>query len=110
MMTVSSEWNEEAATEGEMSTEEIDLLLERLDRIEAALESLVRQRTVKDYYSVDEFAAIIGKAPYTVREHCRLGRLAAQKRRNGHGPHQEWVLPNSELIRFQREGLLPERR
>jgi hypothetical protein len=93
-----------------MSIDERDPVLERLDRIEAALESLVRQRTIKDWYSVEEFAATIGKAPYTVREHCRVGRLAAQKRRNGHELHHEWVLPHSELIRFQKEGLLPGRR
>ena len=34
-----------------MTTDEINPLLERLDRIEAALETLVKQKTVKDWYS-----------------------------------------------------------
>ena len=89
-----------------MSTEEIDLLLERLERIEAALESLIKQRTVKDFYSVDEFAAIVGRAEFTCREWCRHGRVKAQKRLSGRGKSQEWVVPHAELLRFQREGLL----
>jgi hypothetical protein len=93
-----------------MSTGEHDPLLERLDRIEAVLMRLTEKAAVRDWYSVEEFAEQVGKAAYTIREHCRLGRLAAQKRRNGHGLHHEWVLPHSELIRFQKEGLLPERR
>lgn len=92
-----------------MSTEEIDLLLERLDRIEAALESLVKQRTVKDYYSVEEFAAIVGRAEFTAREWCRHGRINADKRRTGRGRSFEWVISHEELLRFQREGLLPAR-
>lgn len=90
-----------------MSTDELSLLLERLERIEAALESLVRQRTVKDYYSVDEFAAIVGRAAFTAREWCRHGRINAEKRRTGRGRSFEWVISHAELLRFQREGLLP---
>ena len=48
-----------------MSIDERDPVIERLDRIEAALESLLRQRTIKDWYDISEFSAIVGKAEFT---------------------------------------------
>ena len=42
-----------------MSIDERDPVLERLDRIEAALESLVRQRTVKDQRADTELGSRI---------------------------------------------------
>jgi hypothetical protein len=85
----------------------IEPVLERLGRVEALLGELLRQRAVKDWYSTDEVAEILGKARFTVREWCRLGRVRCQKRNDGHGKHRAWVLPHEELLRIQREGLLP---
>ena len=85
------------------------LILERLERIENALSVLVELRTVKDFYSTDEVAAILGKAEFTVREWCRRHRIHAQKRRSGRGKHQSWTIAHEELQRIQREGLLPEK-
>jgi hypothetical protein len=82
-------------------------IIERLDRIEAALRELTRQRTVKDFYTVEEFAALVGLAPYTVGQHCRMGRIKASKKGSGRGPHKGWAISHEELLRFQREGLLP---
>ena len=82
-------------------------LLERLGRMEEALMLLVRQRTVKDWYSTAEIAEILGKAEFTVREWCRHGRLHAEKRRSGRGPFPAWVISQAEVLRYQREGLLP---
>ena len=79
-------------------------VLERLQRIE----SLLRERVAKDWYSTAEFAGLVSLAEFTVREHCRLGRLNAQKRKSGRGRHTAWVLSHQELLRFQREGLLPD--
>lgn len=93
-----------------MSTGELGPLIERLDRIEQALETLIRQRTVKDYYTVEEFSALVGRAEFTCREWCRHGRIRAQKRRSGRGKYTEWVVSHQELLRFQREGLLPAAR
>jgi hypothetical protein len=90
-----------------MSIDEITPLLERLDRIEAALEALVRQRTIKDWYDIADFAALVGKSEFTCREWCRHGRVHAAKRRSGRGRTQEWVVSHEELLRFQKEGLLP---
>jgi Helix-turn-helix domain len=92
-----------------MTADEIAIVLHRLDRIEATLQSLVTQGTLKDWYSVDEVAAILGKASYTVREWCRLGRIRAKKRTHARGPHPEWIIGHEELSRVQGEGLLPAR-
>jgi hypothetical protein len=96
---------EEAAVSGE----KIPRVLERLGRIEAALDQLLRRGAAKGWYTVEEFAAVVGKAPFTCREWCRLGRVNAEKRRGGRGKFQEWVISHEELLRFEREGLLPLR-
>jgi hypothetical protein len=80
---------------------------ERLDRIEAMLVSLIERQKVKDYYEVEEFARVVGKAPFTVREWARLGRINGQKRCSGRGAHTAWVFSHAELLRYQRDGLLP---
>jgi transposase len=82
-------------------------LKQQLDRIEAQLAELVRQRTAKDYYSTEEAAALLGKAEFTVREWCRLGRIQAEKKGSGRGKHQSWVIAHAEVLRIQKEGLLP---
>ena len=90
-----------------MTPQDIALVTDRLDRIEAALQSLVEQKTVKQWYSVEEIATRLGKAEFTVREWCRLGRIHAQKRAYSRGPHAEWMIGHAELTRIQDEGLLP---
>jgi len=81
--------------------------MERLDKMESMLGELLRQRTVKDWYSTDEVAEIMGKAKFTVREWCRHGRVHCRKKNSGRGKHRDWVISNEELLRIQREGLLP---
>ena len=85
-------------------------ILARLERIESVLNLLLQRQTVKDFYSTDEAAEILGKAEFTVREWCRRGRINARKRRSGRGKHQSWAISHEELQRIQREGLLPENR
>jgi len=79
----------------------------RLDRIESLLAALLERETIKDYYSTDEFARLVGKAEFTVREWARLGRIHALKRQSGRGAHPAWVISHEELLRYRREGLLP---
>jgi hypothetical protein len=83
---------------------------ERLSRIEAMLTLLVEREQIRDWHSVEQFARLVGKAPFTVREWARLGRIHAEKRRSGRGAHAGWVISHDELLRYQREGLLPENR
>ncbi len=80
---------------------------ERLERIETMLVRLVDQQTVREWYSVDQFAEIVGKSEFTVREWARLGRIHAKKRKSGRGAYASWVISHDELMRYQREGLLP---
>lgn len=81
---------------------------ERLDRIEAMLTSLVERERTREFYSTDEFARLVGKREFTVREWARLGRIHAQKRRSGRGAFAAWVISHQELLRYQKEGLLPD--
>lgn len=87
--------------------ERLGQVIERLGRVEATLTLLVQQRTVKDWYEVEEVAHVLGKAPFTVREWCRLGRIKAVKRNSGRGAFPAWVISHEELLRYQRQGLLP---
>jgi hypothetical protein len=87
-----------------------DALHERLARIEAMLSILVAQQKIKDFYQVDEFAKLTHKAPFTVREWARLGRIRAEKRKSGRGASTAWVVSHQEWLRYQHEGLLPEKR
>ena len=83
---------------------------DRLANIENLLLVLVERQQQKDWYEVDEFARIVGKAPFTCREWCRQGRINAEKRRSGRGAYPQWVISHSELERYQREGLIPFRK
>jgi hypothetical protein len=84
-------------------------MIDRLDRIEQMLASLLERESVKDYYSTDELARLVGKAEFTVRQWCRLGRLKATKRGSGRGASMSWAVAHGELKRFQEHGLLPLR-
>ena len=84
-------------------------LEERLEKIEAMLAVLVDRQTVREWYTTHEFAKTVGKAEFTIREYCRLGRLRAEKRQSGRGAYPQWVLSHAELLRYQREGLLRSR-
>jgi hypothetical protein len=83
---------------------------ERLDKIEQLLNLLVDRQAVKDWYTTEEFARLVGKAEFTVREWCRHGRVRAEKRQSGRGAHPSWVVCHDEILRYQREGLMPATR
>lgn len=80
-----------------------------LQRLEAKIDALMSQHENKPYYSVEEVAQILGKAPFTVRGWARNGRIAAEKRPCGRGLSREWMISREELIRLRSEGLLPEK-
>ncbi len=85
-------------------------LSDRLERIESVLHDLLHRQTIKEYYSTAEAAKLLGKAEFTIREWCRLGRIHAQKRNSGRGAFPAWVISHDEFLRYQREGLLPTKR
>ena len=90
-----------------MASDLISDVQARLARIEEALATLLKQRAVQEWYGTAEVASLLGKAEFTVREWCRLGRVRAQKRRSGRGAYPAWVISRDEVLRVQREGLLP---
>ncbi len=92
--------------------------LESLERIEAAVRQMMqmlnelltasrRTAATKKAYSINEAAKVLQKAPYTVREWARLGRINATKRPIGRGCEQEWEISHAEIERIQNHGLLP---
>ena len=87
-----------------------DDVLSRLSRIESLLAALVEQKTVKEWYTTAELSVILGRAEFTVREWCRLGRVRAEKKKCGRGPASEWIVSHAELTRVRNEGLLPDSR
>ena len=89
-----------------MTTEEFYDLAARLDRIEQTLNLIVQQRAIKEWYSTAEVAKLLGKAEFTVREWCRLGRVNAEKKESGRGLAGEWIISHEELTRIRNEGLL----
>jgi DNA-directed RNA polymerase specialized sigma24 family protein len=76
------------------------IMQQKLDRIESAVSELLRQRTVKDWYTTEEAAKVLDKAEFTVREWCRQGRVHAEKKGSGRGKYQSWVIPHAELLRI----------
>lgn len=82
-------------------------IYERLAEIERLLCVLVGRQQVREWYSTKEFARAVGKAEFTIREYCRLGRLQAERKASGRGAHPAWVISHAELQRYLRDGLLP---
>ena len=80
-------------------------LEERLTKIEAMLALLVEGQQVRQWYSVEQFARIVGRSAFTCREWCRRGRILAEKKNSGRGAHASWAISHDELLRYQREGL-----
>ena len=85
----------------------LDSLIQRVDDLAAMISqmhppaSAVSGRT---WYNVAEAAEQMGKAVFTVREWCRLGRLAAD-RRSGSGKGQGWMIAATEIERYRNDGL-----
>ena len=87
--------------------EQLQFVLDRLERIESSLTVLIERQTVKDWYTTEEAAKMLGKAEFTVRNYCRLGRIRGEKKTSGRGKFQSWVISDGEPLRVQREGILP---
>ena len=88
----------------EQFEQRLSVMEDTLKRIEQVL---LDQRTVKEWYTIAESAESLGKAEFTVREWCRLGRVNAHKRPCGRGRTQEWIISHNEIERIKNKGLLP---
>jgi len=92
-------------------------LLDRIDAMEntiSALEQTVStadppatQTAEREYYSVQEFATLVERSEYTVREWCRFARIHAEKCETGRGEAKSWKIPAEELSRYRDHSLLP---
>jgi hypothetical protein len=91
----------------------VEQILERIEvKLSEILERVSRPQAIdtgKKYFEVKEAALRVKKKPFTVREWARLGRIHAEKRQSGRGKHPTWVISLEELLRYEREGLLPLR-
>jgi hypothetical protein len=87
--------------------DKLQVACERLSAIESKLDALGQHHTIKEFYTTADLCRIFGKAPYTVREWCRLGRIRARKVPASCGGECEWRISHEELARIQNEGLLP---
>jgi excisionase family DNA binding protein len=88
----------------------LSVLFDRIAKIETNLALLLQRHTVREFYTTKELAELLGRKEYTVREWCRLGRIVAKKLPGGRGNEGEWRIPHDELLRYQRDGLLPPSR
>ena len=58
---------------------------ESLQRIEALLAVLAERGQAKGFYEIGEFARLVGRKSFTVREWARHGRIQATKKLSGRG-------------------------
>ena len=72
-------------------------LTARVERLEQELGSGPAVR--KTHYSVAEFANLVGRSPYTVREWARLGRVRATRQGTGCGPYQAFAISAGRELR-----------
>src|SRR5262249_10214238 len=88
----------------EQSLERIETKLSELAEM---VSRLLAMDTTKECFEVEEFALRVKRAAFTVREWARLGRINAQKKRSGRGKYLAWMINFEEVLRYEREGLLP---
>ncbi len=99
-------WGRSMADHFQELLNRFDILANRFDGFEALIQRLNPVEDRKSY-STKEFAEIVERQEFTVREWCRQGRIYASKRDSGRGKHGEWLITHDELIRYRNEGLLP---
>lgn len=92
-----------------IGVQEVDFadVLARIERKQdEILETLREQGKAREWYTVAEFADLVGKSSFTVRQWANLGRIYAEALPNG----REWRVSHAELERFRKDGLLTEDR
>jgi hypothetical protein len=90
------------------SSTQVELAEELINAIQEVREAVfdIRERftaTRKSLYTVEEFAAVVGRAPYTIRRWIKTGCLRAE-RVMGTGPRGRLLIPGEEIKRLIRSG------
>lgn len=80
-------------------------IVNQLERIETLLAELIQQKFQKEWYSTAELSELTGRAEFTVREWCRLGRITAEK--ETHGRKREWRISHEEVQHILNHGPRP---
>jgi excisionase family DNA binding protein len=90
----------------ELTRERTVELLEKIPAILLAISDIQRQmsRRQKDFFSVEEVAALVQRSPYTVRAWIKAGRINAT-RVTGTGPRGRLLVPRAELGKLIHAGL-----
>ncbi len=56
--------------------------------------------------TIKAFASLAGRTPSAIRQHCRSGKIKADK------PGRDWLIPEGELERYReslmRPGVMPQ--
>lgn len=84
----------------------IDRLADRIESLEKRIEAVVVGRLDKEWYTTEEVAVLMDRAPWTVRQWCLQGRVRAKKRSGT----DRWVVSRDEVERLMNEGLLKQSR
>jgi hypothetical protein len=65
-------------------------------------EMIQNQEMPKRYFTTAEEAVRLGKSEFTIQQYCRDGILKAHKSSHAFsGPYAKWVIPYSEIVRFE---------
>ncbi len=91
-------------------TDIADLLIkldDRLARIEMLMQTPQEPSISREWFTIAETAELLSRAPFTVREWARLGRINACKRESGRSKSSEWMISREEIERIANDGLLP---
>lgn len=82
----------------------LEALARQVDSLTRKVDALLVEQGEKEWYSTEEVALLVRRAPWTVREWCRHGRVRAKKLAGT----DKWSIGREELRRLQAEGLRPQ--
>lgn len=80
----------------------------RLGSIETSIRKIGKNRPNKEFYTCAEFAKLVNRAEYTVREWARLGRFRAEKTHGGAVVKPSGDSRKRSSIATKRKGFFPK--
>jgi hypothetical protein len=99
--------NFDASTGGGVGLADVISLLNTIAERQERLERVFTISAQLETYTVEQAAARLGRAAWTVRQWCNEGQAEAKKIRGRGGRNGEWRLTDCELKRLQSEGPKP---